>query len=190
VTTDLPLKASLEAVLMVTDDPLDHVSLASAVGAPPAQVEAALYELADEYTRQGRGFELRQVGVGWRFYSREEYVSLVEHFVVDHLQARLTTAAQETLTVVAYMQPVSRARISAIRGVSVDSVIKTLVARGLVEEAGTEPETGAHLYVTTAYFLERMGLKTIEDLPEIAPFLPEMAELEGELQLTDAVDEP
>jgi segregation and condensation protein B len=190
MTSDLPLKASLEAVLMVTDDPLDAVSLATAVGAPPGQVATALVELASEYTEQGRGFELREVGAGWRFYSREEFAPLVEHFVVDSQRARLTSAALETLAVVAYRQPVSRARIAAIRGVSVDSVIRTLVARRLVEEAGTDSETGAHLYVTTGYFLERMGLATIEDLPEIAPFLPEMAELEGELELTDAVDEP
>jgi segregation and condensation protein B len=190
MSAELPLKASLEAVLMVTDDPLDHVSLASAVGAPPGVVEAALHELAEEYTGQGRGFELRQVGAGWRFYSRAEFAPLVERFVVDTEQARLTSAAQETLAIVAYLQPVSRARISAIRGVSVDSVIRTLVARGLVLEAGTDAETGAHLYATTGYFLERMGLTTLEDLPEIAPFLPEMAELEGELALTDAVDEP
>jgi segregation and condensation protein B len=190
MTTELALRASLEAVLMVTDDPLDHVSLATAVGAPPRQVEAVLRELADEYTQQGRGFELRRVAAGWRFYSREEYASLVEHFVTDSQQARLTSAALETLAVVAYRQPVSRARISAIRGVSVDSVVKTLVARGLIEEAGTDRETGAHMYATTGYFLDRMGLTTIDDLPEIAPFLPEMAELEGELELSDAVDEP
>jgi segregation and condensation protein B len=190
MTPDTTLKASLEAVLMVTDEPLDHVSLASAVGEPPGRVEAALRELSAEYTDQGRGFDLRQVGAGWRFYSREEFASLIEHFVVDSQQARLTQAALETLTVVAYRQPVSRARISAIRGVSVDSVIRTLVARGLVQEAGTDPDTGAHLYATTSYFLERMGLTSVDQLPEIAPFLPEMAELEGELELSDAVDEP
>jgi segregation and condensation protein B len=183
------LKASLEAVLMVTDEPLDHMSLASAVGAPAGEVEVALSELAAEYNDQGRGFDLRLVGAGWRFYSREEFAPLIEHFVVDNQQARLTQAALETLAVVAYRQPVSRARVSAIRGVSVDSVIRTLVARGLVQEAGADPDTGAHLYSTTSYFLERMGLTSIEQLPEIAPFLPEMAELEGELELSDAVDE-
>lgn len=189
MTTDWPVKASLEAVLMVADEPLDHLSLAQAVGAPPARVEAALQELAAEYTDQGRGFDLRHVGQGWRFYSREEFAPLIEHFVVDSQQARLTQAALETLAVVAYRQPVSRARISAIRGVSVDSVVRTLIARGLVQEAGTDPDTGAHLYATTGYFLERMGLTTIDQLPEIAPFLPEMAELDGELELGESVDE-
>jgi segregation and condensation protein B len=190
LTSDRPLKASLEAVLMVTDEPLDHVSLASAVGQPAGEVERALRELAAEYTEQGRGFDLRRAGAGWRFYSREEFAPLIEHFVVDTQQARLTQAALETLAVVAYRQPVSRARISAIRGVSVDSVIRTLVGRGLVQESGADPDTGAHLYSTTSYFLERMGLTSIEQLPEIAPFLPEMAELEGELELSDAIDEP
>ncbi len=114
---------------------------------------------------------------------------VIEHFVVDSQQARLTQAALETLAVVAYRQPVSRARISAIRGVSVDSVVRTLVARGLVEESGSDPVTGAHLYSTTSYFLERMGLTTIDQLPEIAPFLPEMDDLDGDLELGDSVDE-
>jgi segregation and condensation protein B len=183
MTDGPPLKACLEAVLMITEEPLDHVSLASAVGAPPGRVDAALRELSAEYTDQGRGFDLRQVGEGWRFYSREEYASLVEHFVVDSQQARLTSAALETLAVVAYRQPVSRARISAIRGVSVDGVIRTLVARELVQEVGVDPHTGAHLYATTSYFLERMGLTSLDQLPEIAPFLPEMADLEGEMEL-------
>lgn len=174
------LKPALEAVLMVTDQPLDHLSLAQAVGSPPAAVSTALGELAAEYTEQGRGFELRNVGTGWRFYSREEYAPVVERFVVDGQQARLTKAALETLAVVAYRQPVSRARVSAIRGVSVDGVMRTLVSRGLLEEAGSDPETGAHLYRTSAYFLERMGLTSLDELPEIAPFLPEMSELEGE----------
>jgi segregation and condensation protein B len=180
----------LEAVLMVTDQPLDHLSLAEAVGVPPRQVVTALEELAADYTEQGRGFDLRQVGTGWRFYSREEYAPLVERFVVDGQQARLTQAALETLAIVAYRQPVSRARVSAIRGVSVDGVMRTLVSRGLVEEAGFDDSTGAHLYRTTSYFLERMGLTSLEQLPEIAPFLPEMAELEGELELGDPLDEP
>ncbi len=183
------LKPALEAVLMVTDQPLDHLSLAQAVGVPPHQVVTALRELAEDYTEQGRGFDLRQVGQGWRFYSREEYAPLVERFVVDGQQSRLTQAALETLAIVAYRQPVSRARVSAIRGVSVDGVVRTLVSRGLVEEAGFDGETGAHLYRTTSYFLERMGLTTLDQLPEIAPFLPEMSELEGELELGEYADE-
>ncbi|MEJ7629476.1 MAG: SMC-Scp complex subunit ScpB [Nocardioidaceae bacterium] len=184
------VKAALEAVLMVTDQPLEAVSLAQAVGRPPRDVLAALHELTAEYTDQGRGFELRDVGGGWRFYSRADYADLVERFVIDGQQARLTTAALETLAVVAYRQPVSRARVSAIRGVNVDGVVRTLTSRGLVEEAGVDPESGAHLFRTTGYFLERMGLSSLDELPEIAPFLPEMAEIEGELDLVGPAGDP
>ena len=180
---DLALKPTLEAVLMVTDQPIDTLSLAQASGRAPGDVERALRELADEYTHQGRGFELRDVGGGWRFYSRADYAAVVERFVVEGQQARLTAAALETLAVVAYRQPVSRGRVAAIRGVNVDSVMRTLLSRGLVCEAGVDSESGAHLFATTAYFLERMGLSTLQELPEIAPFLPEMAEIEGELDL-------
>jgi segregation and condensation protein B len=183
------LKPALEAVLMIADQPLDHLTLAQAVGYPPGAVKAALVDLSEEYTAQGRGFDLRQIGEGWRFYSREQFGAVVEQFVVDGQQARLTQAALETLAVVAYRQPVNRARVSAIRGVNVDGVMRTLVSRGLVEEAGVEHETGVHLYRTTAYFLERMGLTSLEQLPEIAPFLPEMAELADESELADLVDD-
>jgi segregation and condensation protein B len=189
VAPDRPVKPALEAVLMVADEPLDHLTLAQAVGAPPRAVKAALEELAAEYVEQGRGFDLREVGAGWRYYSREEYSDVVERFAVEGQHAKLTQAALETLAVVAYRQPVSRGRVSAIRGVNVDAVMRTLVSRGLVEEAGVERETGAHLYRTTGYFLERMGLTSVDQLPEIAPFLPEMAELEGEEELAELVEE-
>ena len=128
---------------MVADQPLDALTLASAVGHPVPDVQAALAALAAEYTEQGRGFELRNVAGGWRFYSREEYAAVVEGFVLDGQQARLTNAALETLAVVAYKQPISRARVSAIRGVNVDGVMRTLLTRGLVEEAGQDHETTA-----------------------------------------------
>ncbi|HET8717098.1 MAG TPA: SMC-Scp complex subunit ScpB [Nocardioidaceae bacterium] len=172
------LRPALEAVLMVADQPLDHVTLASAVGYPPDQVVDALHQLAAEYTDHGRGFELRSVAGGWRYYTREEYAAVVESFVLDGQQARLTQAALETLAVVAYKQPVSRARVSAVRGVNVDGVMRTLVARGLVEEAGSDPETTATLYRTTSYFLERIGVTSLDELPELAPLLPEMGELD------------
>jgi segregation and condensation protein B len=180
-TLDVPLaelRPALEAVLMVADQPLDHVTLASAVGYPPGEVSAALAALAEEYAEQGRGFDLRNVAGGWRYYTREEFAGVVERFVLDGQQARLTQAALETLAVVAYKQPVSRARVSAIRGVNVDGVMRTLVSRGLVEEAGHDAETTATLYRTTGYFLERIGVTSLEDLPELAPFLPEMGELD------------
>lgn len=175
------LRPSLEAILMVADQPLDQVTLASAVGYPVPEVAAALAALAEEYTKQGRGFELRNVAGGWRFYTREEYAAVVEAFVLDGQQARLTQAALETLAVVAYKQPVSRARVSAVRGVNVDGVMRTLLTRGLVEEAGQDHETGANLYRTTSYFLERIGITSLEDLPELAPFLPDMGELSDDL---------
>ncbi len=175
------LRPSLEAVLMVADQPLDQVVLASAVGYPVAEVQQALQDLAEEYADQGRGFELRHVAGGWRYYTREEYASVVEGFVLDGQQARLTQAALETLAVVAYKQPVSRARVSAIRGVNVDGVMRTLLTRGLVEESGHDGEHGATLYRTSIYFLERIGIQSLEDLPELAPYLPEMDDLEDEL---------
>ena len=172
------LRPSLEALLMIADQPLDETTLATAVGYPVAEVSGALVDLAAEYAEQGRGFELRNVAGGWRYYTREELAPVVEAFVLDGQQARLTQAALETLAVVAYRQPVSRARVSAIRGVNVDGVMRTLLTRGLVEEAGQDHSSGAYLYRTTSYFLERIGVASLEELPELAPFLPEMGELD------------
>ncbi len=177
---ELDLKPALEAVLMVVDEPATEEHLAKILERPRRQVADALAELADEYTVQGRGFELRRVAGGWRFYTRPEYAAAVEGFVLDGQQARLTQAALETLAVVAYRQPVSRSRVSAVRGVNCDGVMRTLLQRGLIEEAGTEPETGAILYTTTNYFLERMGLRGLDELPELAPFLPEAEAIEAE----------
>jgi segregation and condensation protein B len=172
------LRPALEAVLMVADQPLDKVTLASAVGYPVEEVDAALTALSHEYAEQARGFDLRNVAGGWRYYTREEYAPVVEKFVLDGQQARLTQAALETLSVVAYKQPVSRARVSAVRGVNVDGVMRTLLSRGLVEECGHDEETSAVLYRTTSYFLERIGVTSIDELPELAPYLPDMAELD------------
>ncbi|TDT36563.1 condensin subunit ScpB [Streptomyces sp. BK208] len=176
----LDLKPALEAVLMVVDEPATEEQLAKILQRPRRRIADALRELADEYAAQGRGFELRLVAGGWRFYSRAEYAAAVEGFVLDGQHARLTQAALETLAVVAYRQPVSRSRVSAVRGVNCDGVMRTLLQRGLVGEAGTEPETGAILYVTTNYFLERMGLRGLDELPELAPFLPEAEAIEAE----------
>ena len=172
------LRPALEAVLMVADQPLDQVTLATAVGYPVAEVVAALEDLARGYSEQGRGFDLRNVAGGWRYYTRDEYAPVVEKFVLEGQQARLTQAALETLAVVAYKQPVSRARVSAVRGVNVDGVMRTLLARGLVEECGHDEETSAILYRTTSYFLERIGITSVEELPELAPFLPEIGDLD------------
>jgi segregation and condensation protein B len=170
------LRAGLEAILLVVDEPVPEVTLAQILERPRDEVVTTLYELAAEYTEQGRGFDLREIAGGWRFYTRDTCAPVVERFVTDGQQTRLTQAALETLAVVAYRQPVSRARVSAIRGVNSDGVIRTLTVRGLVEEAGQDPETQAHLYRTSRYFLERLGLNTLEELPDLAPYLPDDVE--------------
>ncbi|HZB32852.1 MAG TPA: SMC-Scp complex subunit ScpB [Streptosporangiaceae bacterium] len=175
---DLPsLRAGIEAILLVVDEPVPEVSLAQILERPRDEIAHTLRELAAEYTDQGRGFELREIAGGWRYYTRDTCAPVVERFVTEGQQTRLTQAALETLAVVAYRQPVSRARVSAIRGVNSDGVIRTLTLRGLIEDAGQDPETQAHLYRTTRYFLERLGLRSLEELPELAPFLPD--DLEG-----------
>jgi segregation and condensation protein B len=184
------LRPALEAILMVSDEPLGTVRLASVVGHPVEEVDRALAALAAEYTDQGRGFELREVAGGWRFYSRADFAGVVETFVLEGQQARLTQAALETLSVVAYKQPVSRARVSAIRGVNVDGVMRTLLTRGLVEEAGQDEQSGANLYRTTSYFLERIGITSLDELPELAPYLPDMDDLEDELASVAGLDAP
>jgi segregation and condensation protein B len=174
----VPLRTALEAILMVVDEPVGDVTLAQVTERPTDEVAAALRGLAAEYDEQNRGFELREVAGGWRFYTRASASAYVEKFVLDGQQARLTQAALETLAVVAYRQPVSRQRVSAVRGVNVDGVMRTLLARGLVEEAGHDGEGGSTLYRTSSYFLERLGLRGIDQLPELAPFLPDMDALD------------
>ncbi|BFV56627.1 hypothetical protein KCMC57_up17310 [Kitasatospora sp. CMC57] len=180
VAPDPPIRADLEAILLLVDEPATERHLAAVLDRPVAEVARTLRELAAEYTAQGRGFDLRFVAGGWRFYTRADCAPAVERYVLDGQQSRLTQAALETLAVVAYRQPVSRSRVSAVRGVNCDGVMRTLVQRGLVEETGSEPETGAILYRTTNYFLERMGLRGLEELPELAPFLPEVDDVEAE----------
>ena len=170
------LRASLEAILLVADEPVPAVVLAQVLERPRDEVAAALRALASAYTAEGRGFDLREVAGGWRLYTREECAPVVERFLTDGQEVRLTQAALEALAVVAYRQPVSRARVSAVRGVNCDAVMRTLSLRGLVEEQSTDPETGAILYRTTDYFLERLGLASLADLPDLAPFLPDDAE--------------
>jgi segregation and condensation protein B len=167
------IKSGLEAILLVADEPVPVVVLAQVLELPRETVAEALAELAELYTEQGRGFDLREVAGGWRYYTRAEYAPLVEKFVRDGQEVRLTQAALETLAVVAYRQPVGRAQVSAVRGVNCDGVMRTLTLRGLVEEAGTDHETGAIQFRTTSYFLERLGLASLDQLPELAPFLPD-----------------
>lgn len=168
------LTAVLEAILLVTDEPVPAVTLAQVVERPTGEVESALAALTEDYRSGGRGFELRQVAGGWRLYTRPDCAPFVERFILDGQQARLTQAALETLAVIAYRQPVTRQRVSAVRGVNVDGVVRTLVARGLITEAGPDEDTGAARYRTTTLFLERLGLDTLEELPSLAPLLPEL----------------
>jgi segregation and condensation protein B len=167
------LQPALEAILLVADEPVPENLLAQVLEAAQQEVAAALHDLAASYAQEGRGFDLRKVAGGWRYYTRTEYAPVVEKFVRDGQEVRLTQAALETLAVVAYRQPVSRAQVSAVRGVNCDGVVRTLTLRGLVEEAGTDQETGATLFRTTGYFLERLGLASLDQLPELAPFLPD-----------------
>jgi segregation and condensation protein B len=179
--TDEPtpdLTAVLEAVLLVTDEPVPATTLAQVAERPTVEVEQVLQRLAEEYAAQGRGFDLRAVAGGWRLYTRPDCAPYVERFVLDGQQARLTQAALETLAVIAYRQPVTRARVSAVRGVNVDGVVRTLVARGLIAEAGQDAESGGTLYRTTSLLLEKLGLSSLDELPPLAPMLPELAELE------------
>lgn len=181
---NLELGKQIEAILMVVDEPVTELTLATVLEVTVDQVVETLEYLVPTY--EERGFTLKAINGGWRFYSSPECSAVVEKFVLDGQQNRLTQAALETLAVIAYRQPVSRARVSAIRGVNVEAVMKTLVSRGLVEESGLEPETGAILYKTTSYFLERLGLNTLADLPALAPYLPDLDRLDEVLEsLTD-----
>ena len=184
VYDEATLGRSIEAILMVVDEPVTELTLASVLEVTVDQIVDALERLTASYG--DRGFTLKCINGGWRFYSDPEFSQAVEKFVLDGQQNRLTQAALETLAVIAYRQPVSRARVSAIRGVNVEAVMKTLITRGLVEEYGVENETGAILYKTTSYFLERLGLNKLEDLPPLAPHLPDIDGLDEILDsLTD-----
>ncbi|GAB94845.1 segregation and condensation protein B [Kineosphaera limosa] len=179
------LRAAVEAVLMVVEEPVTSAALAAALERPEPEVEQALVAIAadDEETR--RGFALLSIGGGWRYYSRHDLAPVVEKFLLDGQRARLSQAALETLAVVAYRQPVSRARISGVRGVNVDGVVRTLLTRGLITEIGVDDEHGAVLYGTTPYFLQRLGLRSLDDLPPLAPYLPEADILDSILQEND-----
>ena len=175
-----PLRAALEAILMVVEEPVDTGVLAQVLELPREEVEATLHELAAEYDAAGRGFELRGIAGGWRFYTRPECAPYVERFVRDGQPAKLSQAALETLAVIADRQPTTRSRIAAVRGVNVDAVIPTLLTRGLISETGIERETGAILYGTTEHFLERLGLDSTDPLPPLADYLPDHTALDDD----------
>lgn len=171
---DSELGAVLEALLLVVDTPVTVEQLAAATEQPAYRVRVKLAQLAEEFSARDSGIDLREAGGGWRMYTRARYAPYVERLLLDGARSKLTRAALETLAVVAYRQPVTRARVSAVRGVNVDAVIRTLLARGLVTEAGVDPDSGAVTFATTELFLERLGLSSLADLPDIAPLLPDV----------------
>jgi segregation and condensation protein B len=171
---DAELGRVLEALLLVVDSPVSAETLASATDQPAHRVSETLADLAGRFSERDSGFDLRETGGGWRLYTRARFAPYVERLLLDGARSKLTRAALETLAVVAYRQPVTRARVSAVRGVNVDAVMRTLVARGLITEAGADPDTGATTFATTELFLERLGLASLTDLPDIAPLLPDV----------------
>lgn len=182
---DTTLECALEAMLLVVDSPVGAEALAAAAGVPEDRVRRMLVRMAAAYTARRSGVDLRYAGDGWRLYTRSEYAPYVESLLRDNSRARLTRAALETLAVVAYRQPVTRARVSAVRGINVDGVMRSLLARGLVAEAGPDPDTGATRYTTTELFLERLGIASLTQLPPLAPLLPDVDVID---ELNDELD--
>jgi segregation and condensation protein B len=176
----------LEALLLVVDTPVPAEALATATEQPVYRITAKLRLMADELTQRNSGIDLREAGGGWRMYTRSQFAPYVERLLLDGSRSKLTRAALETLAVVAYRQPVTRARVSAVRGVNVDAVMRTLLARGLLTEAGTDSDTGAVTFATTELFLERLGLSSLSDLPDIAPLLPDVDSIEDLSETLDS----
>ncbi|WP_207457681.1 SMC-Scp complex subunit ScpB [Desertivibrio insolitus] len=174
------LDRGVEALLFVADAPLSTVAVASTLDRPVAEVRAAIARLVADYDGEAggprRGFELREVGGGWRFYVRADYDAVVQQHVQVQTPARLSQAALETLAVIAYKQPITRGAIAAIRAVNVDSVVRTLLGRGLITEAFTDPDTGAIHYATTDELLVHLGISSLDQLPQISPLLPDGTE--------------
>jgi segregation and condensation protein B len=179
------LGSVLEALLLVVDTPVTVDALAAATEQPVYRVAAKLRLIADELTERDSGIDLRETGEGWRMYTRARFAPYVEKLLLDGARSKLTRAALETLAVVAYRQPVTRARVSAVRGVNVDAVVRTLLARGLITEVGADADTGALTFATTELFLERLGLTSLADLPDIAPLLPDVDTID---ELSESLD--
>ena len=179
------LGSVLEALLLVVDTPVTVEALAAAIEQPVYRVAAKLEVLAAELTERDSGIDLRKTSEGWRMYTRARFAPYVEKLLLDGARTKLTRAALETLAVIAYRQPVTRARVSAVRGVNVDAVMRTLLARGLITEAGTDDDTGAVTFATTELFLERLGLCSLAELPDIAPLLPDVDTIED---LSESLD--
>ncbi|CAH0183895.1 SMC-Scp complex subunit ScpB [Microbacterium foliorum] len=178
--TESPLAERIEAILLIIDEPIGLIALAAAVGSPVAAVRQAIETLVDDYDGRGagprRGFELREVGGGWRLYVRDDHDDLVAEFIGGQAPARLSQAALETLAVIAYKQPVTRSQVASIRAVNVDSVVRTLLARGLITEMFADSETGAINYGTTDALLQHLGINSLDELPPISPLLDDGAD--------------
>lgn len=172
------LRSRLESVLLVVDAPVREEELGGALGASISEVRSALCEWRGELDSRGSGIELRETAEGWRLYTRTENADAVEAFLLDGTQKKLSRAAMETLAVVAYRQPVTRAQVAGVRGVNVDGVMRTLVLRGLIAEVDPDLDSGAHRYVTTELFLELLGIDSLDRLPDLAPLLPEIDSIE------------
>jgi segregation and condensation protein B len=175
--SDTELRAGVEAVLMITDAPVSLVALATALEQPVNLIRDAIFALRDDYDgvdgSSPRGFELREVGGGWRIFVRQEFDWAVKLFVANENPTKLSQAALETLAVIAYKQPISRGQVASIRAVNVDSVVKTLLNRGLITELYTDSETGAVHFGTTDLMLELLGINSLDELPAISPYLPD-----------------
>ncbi|MCC6226082.1 MAG: SMC-Scp complex subunit ScpB [Microthrixaceae bacterium] len=172
-------RRAIEAIVMVADEPADPRLLAQLVEVAPEVVEAICEELAAAYEAEERGFELVKVAGGWRFQSHSDLSPYVERFVLSGQSSRLSAAALETLAIIAYKQPISRAQVSAIRGVNVDAVMRTLQQRGYIAELARDPGPGqAVLFGTTSHFLERLGLNGLGELPALGEFVPSVDVLE------------
>ena len=172
------LRSQIESIMLVVDTPVHAEDIAGALGVERGDVDKQLLLWAAELDQRGSGIDLRETAEGWRLYTRPENAAAVEAFVLDGTQTKLSRAAMETLAVVAYRQPVTRAQVAGVRGVNVDGVMRTLTLRGLIAEVEPDEASGAHRYVTTELFLELLGIDSLERLPDLAPLLPEVDAIE------------
>ncbi len=176
----------IEAMLLMATEPVMAADLAAALEVPEPDVVHALEEIADFYSTSRRGIEVRRVAGGWRLATAADLSDVIEAWVVADQRAKLSQAALETLSIIAYLQPCTRGRIAGVRGVNVDGVVRTLLVRGLIAEAGEDTHTGAMTFTTTGVFLSKLGLDSLDELPDLAPLLPDAVMLEAELgQLVD-----
>ncbi|WP_040284087.1 SMC-Scp complex subunit ScpB [Tessaracoccus massiliensis] len=183
-------QAALEAILLMATEPVPTNELAAALELTSDEAERELEAIASFYDEHERGIRLRRIAGGWRFATDTALADVLEAWLVSDQRSRLTQAALETLSVIAYLQPVTRSRISGVRGVGVDGVVKTLLVRGLIAEAGEDPVTGAMTFGTTPLFLQKLGLNSLKELPDLAPLLPDAVALEAELGQLAAATAP